>query len=339
MSDDNPSAGMDGYIFTDNVFAFEGAASVQVEENFCKPWRVDFNRLDFYPFLKDDVAMCCSGVRLCFTTDSQQVALDLAACPEGTQLDLFANDELMEEATPVPGSQCVNFKPLPEGRKRINIWLPHGTEFQLRRLLVESGALIRRTQVTRKRWITYGSSITHARSGRTPSKIWPALVAQKLNLHLTTFGFGGNCQSEPMMGRLIRDLPADYITLKLGINSLGGALSARTFGPNVIGLVNIIREKHPTTPLALVSPIYSPPRETEKSGSGLSLQDMREIHKEIVDTCRRYGDCNIWYADGMKIFGEAELKYMPDELHPDADGQFALADNFIREVFGQFPDC
>jgi lysophospholipase L1-like esterase len=253
------------------------------------------------------------------------------------RLDLFVDGQPTDELSLEAGTTNASFKSLGGDWKRVEIFLDQGQPFNLQNVVVDDGAAIKKTLVTQKRWVTYGSSITHAGSAKRPSQIWPTLVAQKLDLHLTTFGFSGNCQSEPMIGRIIRDMPADFITLKLGINSHGGALSARTFGSNVIGLIQIIREKHQETPMALISPIYSPPRESEKGGSGLSLQDMREIHEGIAASCLKYGDRNLYYVDGLKVFGPDELKYLPDELHPDADGQFVMAENFVREVFGRFP--
>jgi hypothetical protein len=83
-------------------------------------------------------------------------------------------------------------------------------------------------------------------------------VVRRRGLHLTSLGFGGQCHLDAMMGRVIADLPADYITLKLGINTIGGSHSARTYPAAIVGLVQIIRDKHPDTPMALVSPRASP---------------------------------------------------------------------------------
>ena len=66
-----------------------------------------------------------------------------------------------------------------------------------------------------------------------------------------------------MIARMIRDLPADFLSMKVGINIQGGnTLNERTFRAAIIGFVQIVREKHPDTPFAVISPIYSPPRET-----------------------------------------------------------------------------
>lgn len=82
-----------------------------------------------------------------------------------------------------------------------------------------------------------------------------------------------------MVGRIIRDLPADYITLKLGINVDQGDLTLRTFAPNAIGLIQIIRKKHPHTPLEIISPFISAPRET-RTDNGLSLEQIKKIKVE-----------------------------------------------------------
>ncbi len=138
---------------------------------------------------------------------------------------------------------------------------------------------------------------------------------------------------EPMIGRLIRDLPADLITLKLGINTHAGRLSTRTFGPCAIGLIKLIREKHPDVPLGIISPIYSPPREDVRlTELSMTLQEMRATLAEIVLTCRASGDERIFYIDGMKLFGPDEMPYLPDQLHPNAAGQSVMAGNFMREM-------
>lgn len=328
---------MKAYIYQDNAFSFEGNVSVEKEKEWVAPWRIDYGQFEFYPFLTDEVAKDCSGIRLSFTTNSKNIILQLAKVEEGMMLDLFVNDVLNQEITLDKSSNQAIFKQLPLGLKRIDIWLDQRFPFKLKRIFIDEEARICKTKVNKKRWVHYGSSISHSIQGRRPSKIWTSLVAQKLNLHLINFGFGGNCMCEPMIGRIIRDLPADYITLKLGINLYAGSLSQRTFSPNVIGLIQIIREKHPRIPLAIISPIYSPPREKVKGGSGLSLEDMRNILSDIVASCKKYGDNNIYYVDGLKIFGPEEIKYLPDELHPNAEGQFILADHFVKEVFWKFP--
>ena len=71
---------------------------------------------------------------------------------------------------------------------------------------------------------------------------------------------------------MIRELPANYLSLKLGINVHNAAsMNIRTFRPAVIGFVHIVREKHPDTPLVVISPIFSPPRETTPNAAESTL--------------------------------------------------------------------
>src|SRR5690625_5496041 len=98
----------------------------------------------------------------------------------------------------------------------------------------------------------------------------------RLNLDLTCLGFSANCHMEPMLSRMIRDLPADFISLCIGINIMGGStLSKRTFAPAFIGFIQTIREKHPTTPRAIMSPVYCKEREEKENKVGLNLVIMR----------------------------------------------------------------
>lgn len=333
---------MKSYHHADNVFFFEGCVSLQTEDKWVSPWRIPFRKRDFFPFLKDEVAHCPPGVRLCFSSDTvnlQVKFLDKSNTQEPLKLDIFVNDKFFQEVDLDKENFTLDLK-APEGMNDFLIYFSGNQPIWVDSVLIDDDADILTTRrPSHPRWLHYGSSISHSRAAR-PSRSWAVQVARQLGLNLRNFGFSGNCQSEPMMGRLLRDLPADFITLKLGINSYGGALSKRTFAPNVIGLIQIIREKHPKIPIGIISPIYSPPREKKKGLSGLSLEDMREILEEIVSICRKYGDAHIYYTNGLDIFGKQDIEFLPDELHPDGEGgQDVLAKNFIAKVFRQLePD-
>jgi lysophospholipase L1-like esterase len=135
------------------------------------------------------------------------------------------------------------------------------------------------------------------------------------------------------MARLIRDQPADCISLCLGINVVGQAsLNLRTFRAAVIGVILTIRDGHPTTPMAVVSPIYSPPRETEPNRAGMTLPHAREQVQDAVAALRRRGDGNLHYISGLDLFGPDEAGYMPDQLHPNTDGNAVLAEHYAAMV-------
>lgn len=64
---------------------------------------------------------------------------------------------------------------------------------------------------------------------------------------------------------------------------------------------------------------------------------MRKELFEIVESIKKYGDRNIYYMDGLKLYGEEFFKYMPDGIHPYAEGKEPFAEQFIKEVFNKLP--
>ena len=76
-------------------------------------------------------------------------------------------------------------------------------------------------------------------------------------------------------------------------------MNIRTFRPAVIGFVHIVREKHPDTPLVVISPIFSPPRETTPNAAESTLTQMRVEVAEAVDAMQDRGDTNLHYVDGL----------------------------------------
>src|SRR5439155_18025250 len=150
-------------------------------------------------------------------------------------------------------------------------------EFRLRSLELSDGASFDAQLDYRSRWITYGSSITQCRTAASPTQTWPAIVARKRDLNLTCLGYGGQCHLDPLIARTMRDLPADYLSMCVGINIYGAAtLNQRTFRPGICAFVQIVREKHPRTPFVVMPPIYSPPREATPNVGRRRLNAMRE---------------------------------------------------------------
>jgi hypothetical protein len=335
---------MDSYSYNDNLFSYEGAVSLQHEKNWTAPWRIDYDRFELYPNLTEDAGRLCAGIRLSFATTAQNIALDLADMGERPiklnpnripTLDVFVDGCKNQQISYELSGGVVYFKPLEEGLKVVEIWLDNCFPFRLKGLYIDKGAHILRVENRKKRWIHYGSSISHLVQAYSPSATWTSIVAQKCNLHLTNLGFRGQCMLDPMVGHMIKELPADYITLKIGINLHEGALSQRTFEPCAIGLIHTIREKHKNTPIFIISPIYCVFRDMEfkKNDCGYTLPEMRSILEGIVEKFARYGDKNIYYVDGLKIFNKEEMEQHSEGLHPFAEGQFILAEHFIENVF------
>ena len=319
---------------------WEGVISLEKNNGSVTPWRIPHEDKDIFP---DEVfhnaASMAAGVRIVLKTDSKVIKLSGTpvgerheTAPDGCQVDLCIDNEIIQTQIFDKNNEIL-FVDLPAGNNVIELWFSPAYQVTLHSIEIDDDASLEKVDDKRLKWITYGSSITHSVAAASPAMTWPAIVAREMNFNMTCLGYGGQCKLDPMIARMIRDMNADFISLKLGINVQGCDLSPRTFPAAVIGTIAIIREKHKNTPLVVCSPIYSPPRENTPSPVGNTLKDMRDSVKKAVESFQKRGDKNIYYVDGLKIFGAELIDYLPDELHPDAKGMEFMAENFMNEVF------
>jgi hypothetical protein len=211
--------------------------------------------------------------------------------------------------------------------KLVELWLPQTGDVRLVELAVDRSARVGVAPPShRPRLVTYGSSITHAGGAESPARTWPALVARELEMDLTCLGFGGQCHLDPMIARLIRDLPAELVIACLGINIYGqGSFSRRSFLPAILGFVSTIRDGHPGVPILVMAPILSPSREDQVGATGMTLAQMRAEVLEAVQILHDSGDPDVHPINGLDILGPAQAHHLPDGLHPDGPGNIHMA--------------
>lgn len=309
---------------------FQGAVSLERTEQGVKPWRIPYREFELFPPNGiNGTAEQAAGVRLRFESDTTTVELRVAPSPNERTFDCVVNGELRETGHLRPEADTVTFRGLPPEAKMIDIYFSQTAPVTMAQLRVDESASFHIPRDKRPRWITYGSSITQCAAAASPAQTWPALVARDQGLHLTCLGYSGNCHMEPMVARMIRDLPADFISLCLGINVYGGnSYGPRTFRAAVIGFIQIVREKHKETPLLVISPIYSPLREENENAVGLNLVKMREEIEAAVRSLQKLGDANLYYLNGLELLGPEYASRLPDNLHPDAEGYRIMARRF-----------
>ena len=314
---------------------FQGHISLEPVDGGIKPWRIPHERRAvFPPNALGEKGENATGVRLRFESDTANVEVSFRPMQSEALFDLVIENEIVATKRAQPGEGAVRFEGLPSGKKVIELYVPHAKPITVTGLRVDAGAQVATPPDGRLRWVAYGSSITECAAAASPAQTWPAIVARTNDWHLTCLGYGGNCHFEPNVARMIRDLQADVISMCLGINVYGAAsLGPRTFRAAVIGLIEIVREKHPETPVTVLSPIISPPREKAPNAVGFTLEAIRDEVREAVAALQSHGDRHLHYTDGRDVFGEAEAQeHLPDELHPDAEGYRIMARNFDAKV-------
>ena len=298
----------------------------------------------------------------------------------------------------VPGDDHVTvLEGLPSGVKDVEIWLPHNEAIELVSLQadaelhpagelramgeVRAGATETATATAtetateaetepardpeaahppRPLWLHHGSSISHGSNAIAPSEIWPAIAARRGGVELRNLGLGGSALVDPFLAQVMRDAPADLISVKLGINVVNlDGMRVRTFVSAVHGFLDTIREGHPDTPLVLISPIFCGIHERtpgpgaidpasigtaqvrfiatgtpgDEAQGRLTLEVIRRELASLAE--RRADDPNLHYLDGLQLFGETDAVAHPlaDALHPGPEAHALIGTRFADYAF------
>jgi len=326
-----------------------GAISLEPGDLGVRPWRLPFADLDLYDAGLVDRAAAPAGVRLSLRTDASRLVVRVligvgVSEPNASPVfDLTVDRRLAARRTLPAGRADVvlEFAGLDRYRggaatgalPQLDLYLPHMAPVEIVAVGVPHGAMVERTPAGRPRWITYGSSITQSGGAPGPAETWPALVARRHDIELTCLGFGGQCHLDPLVGYVIRDEPADIISLCLGVNVWGrGSLDTRTFEPMVMGLIRTIRDRHLRTPLAVISPIHNRHGDDTPNAAGLTFAEIRRAIAEVVELMRRRCDEHIFLVDGRSLLGEADDAMLSDDVHPSAAGYRLIAERFSERV-------
>ncbi|MDP2011916.1 MAG: SGNH/GDSL hydrolase family protein [Phenylobacterium sp.] len=330
----------------------DGQIDIRRRPGSIQPMRLPVAELPFYDGFTQWVASCATGCRLRVSTDSTSVKLTatqhLMALPNDGErrgaYDLYVDGAFFARAWGEGGAKMnpqggltgdaaltLAFEGLPAGDKTVELWLPQAATVAITGLELEAGASLKAVPDGRPRVLFHGSSISHGMEAEGATANWPAVASRLANLDHLNLGWAGSCLLSGLAARIIRDQRADAIVLKLGINvHTDGQLKERNFLDAAHSMISIIREKHSTTPMLIVSPIWSPPRET--AGDGPSLQRMRQLLQMVVDARIKTGDGAIGYLDGLELFGPADAALLPDDLHPNTEGYRLMGERFHRLV-------
>lgn len=318
------------------------------------------------------VEACPGGVVLRFETDADAAVLTIGAVtiagvgdgtPVVSPLIVRQDGNDTEVSSPVPavielgpGNEPVGFRPaapqpvtLPTaGTGPVEVYLPHNARMEL--VSLDGSTEIRPVDAAGLRWTHYGSSISQGLNAISAVRTWPVAAARALGWKLHNLSFSGNAQLDGFAARLIRDTPADLITLKVGINLVNAdSMRERAFLPAAHAFLDTIREGHPDTPIVLITalacpiheavpgPIVGGPdgtlhiarRDVELDTGALTLRRTREILTEVAQS---RGDANLTLVDGLQLFSEDDAHLLYDKLHPDQEGLDLIASRFVELV-------
>lgn len=310
------------------------------------------------------------------TLPTKRVYRGMPPRPDG-QYDLLVDGVLVAQASAAGGkvlaidlalgtvneeageAQVLRFEGLPARVKTLEIWLPHDETTELVALRADAPLAPARPS-GKRRWLHHGSSISQGSNATHPTGIWPAVAAALAGVDLMNLGYGGSAVLDPFVARTMRDLPADIVSVKIGINLVNlDLMRQRAFGPAVHGFLDTIREGHPTAPLFVVSPIHCPIHQEVPGPTLFDTRAMREgrvlfratgdakevrqgklalgvIRHQLEAIVRERAalDANLHYVDGMTLYGPDDHVQapLPDALHPDAVAHRTIGERFADIV-------
>lgn len=231
----------------------------------------------------------------------------------------------------------------------VTVWLPQAAS-----VTIHGGAADAPVRVSAfkdvPQWLHYGGAISHGWVAENALGPWPVQASRHLNWGLTNLGFAGNALLDPFVARAIAQRPADIVTLEVGADFvIDDAMTRRTFIPALHNFLDLIRDGHPETPIALITALACPileratgpmrevpperwettPRAGLPADGSLTLERTRELIAEVAEARQ---DPAIDILDGLSLFGLEDAPLLTDNVHPDQQGHDLIAERFAAQA-------
>jgi len=214
------------------------------------------------------------------------------------------------------------------GQHEYEVILPYGDSVDVLGVTVEDGARFE-TPAARpaKRLVAYGDSITHGFTSSEVTKSYAFLLAQKMNCQIVNMGLGGR-GAAPAEGNLIAARGGDVVSVLIGVNDWQGGRKLEGFKANFEGFIKNLRDKQPTVPLILVTPLWVP--ESWKPASATTpLEEYRKVIRECV---AGLNDKNIRLVEGPDLIDHEEKYFDKVAVHPNDAGFAMMAERLAAAV-------
>lgn len=160
----------------------------------------------------------------------------------------------------------------------------------------------------------YGSSITQGACASRTSNSYSAMLCRELDAPMINLGFSGNAKGEPKMAELIASLDLAAFVYDYDYNAPNAEHLAKTHE----AFFKRIRKAHPDLPIIILGKITGATDERDAI--------VRATYENAVKT----GDKKVWFVDGKKLFGGADVSYLTvDKCHPNDLGFYLMFRNSL----------
>jgi len=180
--------------------------------------------------------------------------------------------------------------------------------------------------------VYYGTSITQGGCASRPGLSYQAILGRMLNVDFVNFGFSGAGKGEPEVAQIISEVSASCFVLDYTQNTK----DAETLEKVYIPFIEVIRSRHPETPIICTTAIYMAP-EAVFSNVHPDLPRTREVIRKAVQARKDAGDRNIHLVEGFTLLGPDQADGFVDGVHPNDLGFYWMAQGLephLRKALG-----
>ncbi len=174
--------------------------------------------------------------------------------------------------------------------------------------------------------VIYGTSTTQGGCVSRPGMLYSNLLSRWMDIQFVNLGFSGNGKGEPELAHLINQISNTRMII-LDYEANAAKTIVNTLGP----FVEILREKHPDTPILIMSKFHSAYFHEETASWELWNRN-REFQKKLVKERKAAGDQHIYFLDGSKLFGEDFYECTVDGGHPTDLGAYRVAKGMLPVI-------
>ena len=328
--------GMDWYTFDDEGFTLEGLY-----------WRKKgepFNRLPPGASVSpgvDILAGNTAGVMARFCSDAAEIRIHAwfgmkermyhMPCTGMMGFDLYVGSGTSKFFNRVtrfsPAEQEYNvtvFGPdAPKQMREFTIHFPLYSQPDKVLIGLSSGAEIRQAPPRKdpRPVVVYGTSIQQGGCASRPGMCHTNIMSRMLDRPFINLGFSGSAKGEPVMAEIISQIE-DPAMLVLDYDANAGVDGLRA---TLTPFIDILRAKHPTVPILLVSRLPYASEFLEPFACNKIRLDFTNIHLSELERRRIAGDQNIHFLDGSTLYGDDPSECTVDGVHATDHGFAQIA--------------
>ncbi len=294
----------------------------------------------------ESLSNCTAGGQIKFRSDSKRIAVKVKLPAPGAMyhmpntgssgFDLYLGDsirqtfygvsvfdvkddeythEFIQLESSVMREFTLNF-PLYNGVEEFSLALEEGTSIAAPTPFVDDRPIV-----------VYGTSIAHGGCASRPGMCYTNILSRKLNRPFINLAFSGSGKGEPEVAEHI----ASITNPAMLILDYEANVSPKVMAETLPGFIRILRSKHPTTPMLIVSKVaYA--REIFDKNLKKQREDSKKIEVENVERCQANGDKNIYFINAEFFQGEDFWECTVDGVHPTDLGFYRMAENLLPEI-------